>query len=62
MRFRGSERDDLWTNVVVATVPAFGKFETKTDRTIPVAVLTPRALRTRERLTSPWTRQPLTEG
>ena len=37
----GAERDDLWTNVVVATVPAFGKYETKTDRTIPVAVLTP---------------------
>ncbi|HEY5857671.1 MAG TPA: nitroreductase/quinone reductase family protein [Aldersonia sp.] len=37
----GSDRDDLWTNVVVATVPAFGKYEKKTDRTIPVAVLTP---------------------
>lgn len=37
----GAERDDLWTNVVVAAAPAFGKYETKTDRTIPVAVLTP---------------------
>ncbi|HEX4705934.1 MAG TPA: nitroreductase/quinone reductase family protein [Pseudonocardiaceae bacterium] len=39
----GAERDTLWRDVVVATAPFFGKYQEKSGRTIPVAILTPRA-------------------
>jgi deazaflavin-dependent oxidoreductase (nitroreductase family) len=37
----GDERDRLWRDVVVARAPAFAAYETRSHRTIPVAVLTP---------------------
>lgn len=36
-----AERDSVWTDVVLATTPEFGQYETKTTRTIPLALLTP---------------------
>ena len=42
-RIAGSaERDRLWHEVVLARFPLFAKYEEKSGRTIPVAVLTPR--------------------
>jgi len=37
----GEERDRLWQEVILAQVPRFAKYETKTTRTIPLALLTP---------------------
>ncbi|HEY4018403.1 MAG TPA: nitroreductase/quinone reductase family protein [Pseudonocardiaceae bacterium] len=39
----GAERDRLWRDVVVARFPLFLKYQEKSGRTIPVAVLTPRS-------------------
>jgi len=36
------ERDRLWQTVVLARILRFAKYETKTTRTIPLALLTPR--------------------
>ena len=36
------ERDQLWQDVVLARFPLFAKYQEKSGRTIPVAVLTPR--------------------
>jgi deazaflavin-dependent oxidoreductase (nitroreductase family) len=38
----GAERDRLWQQVL-AVAPAFGEYEKKTDRVIPVVVLTDRS-------------------
>lgn len=35
------EREHLWSDVVVARAPAFAKYEDKSPRRMPVAVLTP---------------------
>jgi deazaflavin-dependent oxidoreductase (nitroreductase family) len=35
-----SERDELWQEVVLARAPFFAKYEEKSGRTIPLAVLT----------------------
>ena len=37
----GSERDAVWTGVVLARVPEIAKYARKAGRTIPVAVLEP---------------------
>jgi deazaflavin-dependent oxidoreductase (nitroreductase family) len=37
-----AERDRLWQEVVLARFPFFAKYQEKSGRTIPVAVLTPR--------------------
>ena len=37
----GDERDRVWTDVVLARVPAFAKYETKSGRSMPLALLTP---------------------
>ena len=37
----GAERDELWA-VMVRTWPNFATYEARTDRRIPVFVLTPR--------------------
>ena len=37
----GPERDVAWRDIVVARCPPFAKYETKTTRTIPIALLTP---------------------
>jgi deazaflavin-dependent oxidoreductase (nitroreductase family) len=37
------ERDMLWRDVIVAQAPQFAKYEEKSGRTIPVALLTRRA-------------------
>ena len=37
----GTERDEIWRNVFVARMPFFAKYEAKTTRTIPLAVLRP---------------------
>lgn len=37
----GEERDRLWHDVVVQRAPAFAAYETKSGRTMPIAVLTP---------------------
>lgn len=37
----GAERDAAWTDVVVVRCPPFAKYEHKTSRTIPLALLTP---------------------
>ena len=37
----GEERDRVWTGVVLARVPEFAKYETKSGRRMPLAVLTP---------------------
>jgi deazaflavin-dependent oxidoreductase (nitroreductase family) len=39
----GEERDRLWDTVVVATAPQFGEYQKKTERTIPLVRLEPRA-------------------
>jgi len=36
-----AERDRLWTDVVIRQASTFAGYERKTDRTIPIAVLTP---------------------
>lgn len=38
----GQERDEVWRDVVLARTPAFGRYEEKTGRTMPLALLTPR--------------------
>jgi deazaflavin-dependent oxidoreductase (nitroreductase family) len=38
---QGEERDRLWRDVVVRRAPAFGAYETKSGRTIPIGILTP---------------------
>ena len=40
---RGEERDRVWSDVVLARAAAFAKYETKSGRTMPLAVLTPQA-------------------
>lgn len=37
----GAERDAAWKDVVLVQCPSFGRYEQKTSRTIPLAVLTP---------------------
>ena len=37
----GEERDRVWSEVVLARVPAFAKYETKSGRAMPLAILTP---------------------
>ena len=37
----GPERDAAWTDVVLVRCPPFGKYEQKTSRTMPLALLTP---------------------
>lgn len=37
----GDERDAMWRDVFVAQMPMFAKYEAKTTRTIPLAVLRP---------------------
>lgn len=37
----GAERDRLWREVVLARAPSFATYEEKSERVIPVAVLTP---------------------
>ena len=37
---KGAERDEAWKRIV-AVAPAYGKYETKTDRQMPVFRLTP---------------------
>jgi deazaflavin-dependent oxidoreductase (nitroreductase family) len=37
----GAERDAAWTDVVLVRCPPFGKYEQKTSRTMPLALLTP---------------------
>ncbi|MEX1124485.1 MAG: nitroreductase/quinone reductase family protein [Acidimicrobiia bacterium] len=36
-----AERDELWLNVVVKQAPSFAKYEEKSGRVIPIALLTP---------------------
>ena len=38
---RGAERDRVWQDVVLGSVPAFAKYATKSGRTMPLALLTP---------------------
>jgi deazaflavin-dependent oxidoreductase (nitroreductase family) len=38
----GDERAHVWREVVVGRSPSFAGYETKTTRTIPIALLTPR--------------------
>ncbi|MGA8979006.1 MAG: nitroreductase family deazaflavin-dependent oxidoreductase [Pedococcus sp.] len=37
----GAERDAAWKDVVLVQCPPFGKYEQKTSRTMPLALLTP---------------------
>ncbi len=37
----GEERDQVWTGVVLARVPEFAKYESKSGRRMPLALLTP---------------------
>jgi deazaflavin-dependent oxidoreductase (nitroreductase family) len=37
----GVERDTVWQDVVLARVPEFAKYETKSGRPMPLALLTP---------------------
>jgi len=37
----GSERDEVWNDVILGALPAVAKYERKAHRTIPVALLTP---------------------
>ncbi|GAB3076669.1 nitroreductase family deazaflavin-dependent oxidoreductase [Pedococcus soli] len=37
----GDERDAAWRDVVLVRCPPFGKYELKTSRTMPLALLTP---------------------
>jgi len=39
----GAERDTAWTDVVLVRCPPFGKYEQKTTRKMPLALLTPAA-------------------
>lgn len=39
----GAERDELWREVVVKQAPSFAKYEEKSGRAIPIALLTPRS-------------------
>jgi deazaflavin-dependent oxidoreductase (nitroreductase family) len=39
---QSQDRDRLWHDVVLARFPLFAKYQEKSGRTIPVAVLTPR--------------------
>ncbi|HEV7172091.1 nitroreductase/quinone reductase family protein [Pedococcus sp.] len=39
----GTERDEVWRDVVVARAPFFADYSTKGHRTIPLALLTPLA-------------------
>ena len=39
----GGERDELWQNVVLTRAPQFAKYEEKSGRTIPLALLTRRS-------------------
>ncbi|TDW29281.1 nitroreductase/quinone reductase family protein [Cryobacterium psychrophilum] len=36
-----AERDRLWNDVVIAQASTFARYQKNTDRTIPIAVLTP---------------------
>ena len=38
---KAEERDVAWREVVLVKCPPFGKYETKTTRTMPIALLTP---------------------
>ena len=38
---KGVERDTVWEDVVLARVPAFAKYVTKSGRQMPLALLTP---------------------
>jgi deazaflavin-dependent oxidoreductase (nitroreductase family) len=38
----GSERDQVWNDVILARLPGVAKYGRKAGRTIPVALLTPR--------------------
>ncbi len=38
---RGEERDQAWREVVLTRTPAYGRYEEKTHRTMPLALLTP---------------------
>jgi len=38
---RPEERDAAWTDVVLVRCPPFGRYETKTTRKMPLALLTP---------------------
>ena len=37
----GEEREDAWTNVILATAPSVARYATKANRIIPVAILKP---------------------
>ena len=37
----GAERDTAWTDIVLVRCPPFGKYEQKTTRKMPLALLTP---------------------
>ena len=39
----GQERDDFFKQIVVKRAPTFAKYEKRTTRVIPIAVLTPRS-------------------
>ena len=39
----GDQRDELWHSVVLTRAPFFAKYEEKSGRVIPIALLTPRA-------------------
>jgi hypothetical protein len=36
----GAQRDELWQSVVVERAPTFAKYEERSGRVIPIAVLT----------------------
>jgi deazaflavin-dependent oxidoreductase (nitroreductase family) len=40
---KDTERDKLWQDIIVAQYPFFAKYQEKSGRTIPVAILTPRS-------------------
>ena len=56
----GEERDRVWTDVVLASVPAFAKYETEVGPRIPLACLTPVSAQPAPRppSTGPTLRQP----
>lgn len=39
---RGTERDEVWNDVILAALPGVAKYARKAGRTIPVALLSPR--------------------
>ena len=39
---QGQERDEVWRDVVLARAPFFADYEVKGNRTLPLAMLTPR--------------------